>query len=243
MRGCTANRKGTTTWGHKEVESEKQVLVHEGRRRYISWQNLFGMGDVAGKEDMRKGVKTIIAGVALFLFGGVVLPVAMVVLFIVGGDSRDKQFKVPGNTRIEAKDAGRYYLWNNYRAMFEGKNYNSSESIPEGMENRITDAETGELFDFFRDNSWSSISMSSSGSVFKNTIGYFRVEKPCTVEISVAGCDEERVFSFLKSRVVTAVVLIGAVIAAGIISGFTGLGITVGGIIRVIRAAARGECD
>jgi hypothetical protein len=185
---------------------------------------------------MKTGVKTIIAGAILFVLGAFVVPLA-IILPLIFGDSNEIQFKVPGSTQIVIEEPGRYYMWNDYQTVFYGKSYNRSESIPDGIEIRIMNASTGELFDFVSDTSISS----SRGSSSKNTIGYIEVQSPSTVEVEVAGGEEERVFSFSESNLLKmfGLILGGSILA--VIIGITGFGITIWGIVKLMRSSKKGE--
>ena len=179
---------------------------------------------------MKPGIKTIVVGVSLFILGAVVIPMAIVLSFIIG-DSNEKRFKVPGNTQLVIEKPGRYYLWNDYQTVFDGKSYNRSEIIPDGIEIKIMNAETGELFDFVSDSSISS----SSGSSSKNSIGYIEIQSPCTVEIEIAGNEEKRVFSFAESNLLK---MLGPIFGGFVLSmvfALAGLGIIAWGIVKLVR--------
>ena len=88
---------------------------------------------------MKPGIKTIIAGAVLFVVGALVIPL-VVVLPLVLGKSHEFQFKAPGNAEITVNAPGRYYLWNNFRTVYEGKSYDRLENIPDGMEFQMRDA-------------------------------------------------------------------------------------------------------
>ncbi|MBT4823185.1 MAG: hypothetical protein HN742_29070 [Lentisphaerae bacterium] len=185
---------------------------------------------------MRTGIKTIIAGVILFPLGACVVPLAIVLPLILR-DSDEEQFTVPGKAQIAIQEPGRHYLWNDHETIFEGRSYNRSADIPDGTQIMITNAQTGEQFDFVGD---ASISSGSRGGARK-TIGYVEIQTPCTVEIEVVGGDCERVFSFSEFELLPMLGLIlGAFASAGILT-MAGLGITVWGIVKLARSNERGE--
>jgi len=185
---------------------------------------------------MKTGVKTIIAGAILFVLGAFVVPLAIILPLILG-DSNEIQFIVPGSTQIVIEEPGRYYMWNDYQTVFNGKSYNRSESIPDGIQIIITNTGTGEILDFVSDTSISS----SRGSSSKNTLGYIEVQSPSTVDIEVFGGEEKRVFSFSESNLLKMFGLIfgGSIVA--VIFGVTGFGITIWGIVKLVRSSKKGE--
>jgi len=185
---------------------------------------------------MRKGIKTIIAGASLFILGAIIVPVAIVLPLILGG-SNEKQFKIPGNAQVLIEEPGRYYLWNDYQTVFEGKSYNRTKSIPDGIEIRITETNNGELLDFVGD---ASVSSSRAGSS-RNTIGYIEVQYPCSVEIEVAGGEEERVFSFSEFKLLKMLRAILGGFALSLIVVITGLGITIWGIVKLVGSKKKSE--
>ncbi len=185
---------------------------------------------------MKTGIKTIIAGVSLVILGVFAVPAAIVLPLILG-DSNEKQFEIPGNTQIAVEKPGRYYLWNDYQTVFQGKSYNRFKSIPDGIEIKITNAETGELLDFVSD-----ISISSSiGSSSQNTIGYIELQEPCSVDITVIGGAEKRVFSFSKSKLRDMLWLIIGGFVLSPTLGIAGFGITTWGIVKLGRSNKKGE--
>ncbi len=69
---------------------------------------------------------------------------------------------------------------------------------------RITNVDTGELKEIVGDTSTSS----SSGRSSKNSIGYFEIGEPGQYKVEVIGKSDERVFSFERSDIGKALVLI-----------------------------------
>lgn len=106
------------------------------------------------KVNMKKGLKTLIAGILLFLIGSFVVPLAIIMPVILG-DSNEHQFIIPGSTAVEIVEPGRYYLWNDFQTVHDGKSYNRSESIPDGLEINVKN-EIGSSLLFSSDTSISS---------------------------------------------------------------------------------------
>jgi hypothetical protein len=183
---------------------------------------------------MKPGIKTIIAGAALFVLGAVVIPL-LVILPLILGKSDEVQFKVPGTVQATVKEPGRYYVWNNFRIFYEGKNYDRSETIPDGIEIRIHNAK-GEPLKFVSDTSTSATVNSSA----KNSIGYVEVERPGTVGIEVTGGNEERVFSFSQSRFLKMFGMFLGGFGLAMLAGVGGFGIIIWGIVKLVRANKQG---
>ena len=180
---------------------------------------------------MKSGIKTIIAGISLFILGAVVVPLA-VVLPLILGDSNEEQFKVPGNTQIVIEEPGRYYLWNNYKTVLQGKTYNSSESTPDGIQIKIRNGETGELFDFVGD---SSMALSTLRNM-KTSIGYIEAQEGGSLHIDVEGGNEERVFSLSKFSMRVMFGLIFGVLGLSLIICCSGFGVLAWGILRAAKS-------
>ena len=178
---------------------------------------------------MKKGVKTIIIGATLFITGAFLIPVAVILLLITRGD-RPEQFIIPGEMTVEIEEAGRYYLWNDYQTIYKGKSYNRSELIPDSLEMTITNIDTGELKEIVGDTSTSS----SSGSSSKNSIGYFEIGEPGQYKVRVIGESNERVFSFGEDSIVKFLVLIFAGGGVCLLIAFSGFGLIIYGIVKVV---------
>ena len=68
---------------------------------------------------MKRGIKTIIAGVVIFVFGAFVVPL-LFIFPLIFGKSNEVQFKVPGTFEANAEKPGRYYLWNDFQTIYDG---------------------------------------------------------------------------------------------------------------------------
>lgn len=183
---------------------------------------------------MKPGIKTIIAGGVLFVLGAFVVPL-LVVLPLILRSSNAVQFKIPGTIEATVAKPGRYYLWNDFRTIYEGKSYDRSESIPDGIEIRIHDSK-GELLPFVASTSISS----SAGAGSKTSIGYLEVENPGKVKIEVSGGNEERIFSFSEFVFPKMFGLFFAGFGLSILVALSGFGIMLWGIVKLIRADKKG---
>lgn len=173
------------------------------------------------QQDKRKGVKTLFLGVVLFLTGIVVIPAGLVVLGFFADPSAGT-FVVPGIHKREVDAPGTYYLWNHYVSLHEGKSYQRAESLPDGMEIRILDAE-GRRLDFEADGS---IKVTTKGEE-KRSLGFVALERPTEVSILVTGETEDLVFSFSPTN-------IPAMLRAGLLAVFL---IALGVVILLIGIA------
>ena len=185
---------------------------------------------------MRSGIKTIVTGVLLFIVGAVVVPLVTILLLILD-DSNEKQFMIPGNTQVVIEEPGRYYLWNDYQTVFQGKSYTKSQTIPDDIKITIKNEETGELFDFVSDTSISS----SRGSSSKNSIGYIEVQELGSVHIDILGGNEERIFSFAQSGLLAMFGLILGGFGLSMILSLSGIGLTIWGIVKLVRSKKKSE--
>lgn len=180
---------------------------------------------------MKPGIKSIIAGVGLFSLGVVVLPLAIVLPIILTLNGHMMEFKVPGNFETNVVQAGRYYLYNDYQTIYQGKTYDNSTNLPGGIEIKILDSQ-GQALPFTGDTSFS---VGGSGTERKS-IGYVEVQSPGKVRIEVSGGDEERIFSFGQENFLRFFGLMFGALGLCSIIAFGGIGLAVWGIIRLTRS-------
>lgn len=185
---------------------------------------------------MKPGVKTIVVGGAIFLLGAFVVPVALLLPLILEGSRQDAQFKVPGTIEFVVEKPGRYYLWNDFKTVFDGKSYARPKDLPDGMEIRIQDAD-GRPIQFVSDGL---VSMSSGGNA-KRSVGYVTLVSPGKLTINVSGEAEERIFSFAPSRMLRMFGLVLGGFGLSMIIAFTGVGIAILGIVRFAKSHGDGE--
>src|SRR4051812_40783383 len=140
---------------------------------------------------MKRGIKTLITGV-IFLAAAVGAPFLFLFPLLLQHQN-ENQFKVPGSIQVMVEKPGRYYLWNDFRTVYNGQSFNRSEQVPDGLNIRIDDSD-GRALNFV---SSPSITSTSNGSA-KNSIGYVEIEHPGKVTVQVSGGAEERIFSFSK---------------------------------------------
>ncbi len=174
---------------------------------------------------MKKGLKTIIAGILIFLTA-----VALSVTLLVSSfsemikSSGANQFLIPGSNKLKVEEAGRYYLWNDYQTIFKGESYSFSSKIPNGLKFEFID-NNGNLLPFISSTS----STSNTGSSNKQSIGYVDIASPTEIEILVNGECSPRVFSFTPFNIFEIVGKVFAGIGGMMIGGFIGIGLCVWG--------------
>ncbi len=178
---------------------------------------------------MKSGIKTIIIGAVVFILGAVVVPVLCILPFLQHQHDQT-QFKIPGKIEIAVQESGRYYLWNDFQTIYDGRTFSQSEHIPDGLNIQITDS-SGRKITFVGN---TSISF-SSGSSARDSIGYVEIEKPGKITVQVSGNTEERIFSFSKSRLLKMFLLLLAGFGGSAIIALTGLGLVIWGIWRQVK--------
>jgi hypothetical protein len=136
-------------------------------------------------------MKKLIFGILLCV-AGFAVPTALLVPLILGLRNDTVVFKAPAEVEVRVEEAGRYYVWNEYRTLYEGRTYAQSKSLPSGMTFSLTDPETGEELPFAADFSISS----TTGEREKMSVGYFDIEDPGAYLLRIQGLEEPRIFSF-----------------------------------------------
>ncbi len=172
----------------------------------------------------------MIAGGVIFMFGAIVVPV-LIILTAILGKSNAVQFKVPGTCETSVGKPGRYYLWNDFQTVFNGKSYHRSKTLPDGMEFKIHTAD-GALLPFVSD---TSITSSVNGSS-KDSIGYVEIQSPGRVKIEVTGGEEERIFSFAPSDLFNILGLLAGGVGLSALVALSGLGLGLWGIIKFVNS-------
>ena len=186
---------------------------------------------------MRKGLKTLIAGIVLVLLGLFVIP-AVILLAIFLPDHEDLSFQVPGQVEISVEEPGNYYLWNDYVTFFEGKSYRRSEEIPDGLAIGVQ-GEDGKEVVFHRN---SSVTL-DFGDRQQRSVGYVSVADPGTLLISVSGNFEPRIFSFSRSRLFMFFGLIFGGVGASILLSILGVGVSIWGVVKLAKNPPPNEVE
>lgn len=176
-------------------------------------------------------------GIMLFSIGVFVAPAVFILPIILDGSER-QEFMIPGSTEVDILEVGRYYLWNDYQTVYDGKSYNRSENLPDGLEITIRN-EGGERLSFIGDASITS----SSGSRSKSSIGYVDIEHPSKLTVSVTGVADPRVFSFSKSGIMKILGMLFGGFGLSLLLALAGIGISIWGIIKLVNNNQKGDSD
>jgi hypothetical protein len=171
---------------------------------------------------MKKHTKQMLWGGIIFVTGGLFAPLIIwVVVFIsIFNNQSLSTFLIPAIVEISIEKEGRYYLWNDYETVFEGKTYSVDEEIPHDITISLMDKSGTKKSDIVPDFSTSSSSFGSN----KKSIGYFDIDKPGPYLLEISGQTQPRVFSFgievLPLKRLAVILAIEAVFILAAISGF-----------------------
>ena len=190
------------------------------------------------REKMKKPIKLLISGIILFVGGIIAYAILMIhlylplLIFLICND--DIQFLIPGTVEIEIEDEGRYYLFNDFQTVYEGKTYSKPEEVPDNLIISLKTKDGSLDYDIIRMDSFTT----SSGSTSRKSIGYFDITVPGNYILEVKGETKPRVFSFRQFNYDTvefAMVLgIGGGVSLLII--FAGFALGVVGIVKIVKA-------
>jgi hypothetical protein len=67
------------------------------------------------------------------------------ILPVILDGSDGQQFLIPGSTQVAIAEPGRYYLWNDFQTFYDGKSFNRSQRIPDGLKIMVKDEEGNSL--------------------------------------------------------------------------------------------------
>jgi hypothetical protein len=179
---------------------------------------------------MRAGVKQIIAGVVVFGIGAICVPFVIVLTLV--RDSVDLlEFEVPGAAIAFVDTPGRYYLWHDYKTVYDGRTYHNPIELPDGLMIEIT-KQGGIPLDFVSD---PHASFSAMGRA-RQSIGYVELSKTGQVKIDVTGGAESRIFSFSPFSFGRFVGLIVKGFVFSVIAAISSLGLIIWGIVKLANA-------
>jgi hypothetical protein len=179
---------------------------------------------------MKGNVKYIILGVVIFVAGAVATPIVLVTYLFTLEDQTQK-FKIPGRLEVSIEEPGKYYLWNEYRCVFEGKTHSSSRELPNGIFFELVGMNTSEKPPL---NSNQSMSV-SSGNDLSVSIGYYKVTQPDDYILEVFGETEERIFSFGTSRFSKIMIAVATGGAISMVVSLTGIAVVIYGIVQLVK--------
>ena len=182
-----------------------------------------------------KGKKKIIFGVILIIIAVILtfLPIALLIPEMVS-KSQDIAFKAPGSIEISIEEPGCYYLWNNYKAVFEGQKYSVNHELPDKISFSLVKKDTDVIISLASDGS----TTTSFGDNAKISIGYYDIVDSGSYTLTVSDIQEERIFSFSKSIFGSPFLVAGGMLVLFLLSSIAGIGaliLIISGIINLTR--------
>lgn len=159
-----------------------------------------------------------------------------VLLEAVQGNKEPRQFIIPGTAEMDITEPGRYYLWNEFNTIHEGKTYRRSKAIPDGLGIMITDQD-GRNLPLTGDSSITT----NRGSSSMNSIGYVEVIRPAKLTVTVSGSSDKRVFSFSPSIIMKIVGLFLAGLGFSILFPVLGVGLAIWGVVKLSKSGKDGK--
>jgi hypothetical protein len=140
-------------------------------------------------------MKKVVVGIVLCFLALAVPGVGLFFFISAVTQAEIRSFEGPGTIEVQVDDPGRYFLWNEYRTVFEGRSYSRSEELPDGVGFSAVRMDTGESISFRTNFSITH----RSGQREKASIGYFEVTEPGLYRVSVEGLRQTRIFAFGQS--------------------------------------------
>ncbi len=184
---------------------------------------------------MKKHTKQIISGAVLFILGAFIVPVIFIIYLFLSllSEKPLARFIFPNEVKVTIENKGKYYLWNEYETIFEGRTYASSKYLPDGIQISLIDTLNGSDIKFISD-----FSITSSGfNSEKKSIGYFEIERPGNYILKVTGNSEPRILSLGKSLFsYKLIVEFFMVFLLVMLMGIVGFLLIIMGIINYIKA-------
>ena len=175
---------------------------------------------------MNKAKKMIVTGIIILVVGASLVPVIIVPIFLERSDS--VQFVIPGQVEFETKNEGRYYLWNDFRTIYEGQTYNNSSQLPNGLKIKLEDLDKNQKVNL----------VNSGGMTFttngksSQSIGYIDVKPKTKLLISVQGECSPQVFSFSQSVILEKIAFIIGMALLACLMSIIGFIIIILGVIK-----------
>ena len=158
----------------------------------------------------------ILAG-AMALCG--VLAAAGLIAWLVLTWEEGTQFVVPGRQALEL-NPGKHVVWNDHVTVFEGRSYQSSKELPDGVQVTVTDGGGASV-----------VLRRASGATYKGSntervaVMKFEIARPGRYEIAVRGDLQPRVFSVGPDHTGALLWTIFGAIALAFLGLGTGIGI------------------
>ncbi|MBN1865584.1 MAG: hypothetical protein JW808_11865 [Victivallales bacterium] len=181
---------------------------------------------------MKKGIVLIVVGVVVMVLG-FGAPLLFLFPLLMGGG--DDQFIVPGSKEIVIEKGGTYYLWHDYKTVFDNRTFSNDESIPDNVRVEMIDLSDNSVLDLTPYTSMSS----KSPSAAKRTIGYYTL-KEGRYDLRVDGDCSPMVFS-LDSGVGGTLAMVFIGIGVAFVMMIISFALTVAGIVFLVKSFVSGE--
>ena len=180
---------------------------------------------------MRKGICLILIGALVFLLGAVAVPL-LFILPLVKNMEKGSRFLAPGEMTVHVKEAGRFYLWNVHKTVYNGVNYRKPLALPDGATIEITSPDNAGLS--LKSNT--SITVNNFGEAMIS-VGYADIEQPGEYRISVSFPDpaESRVLAFSRSRIPAILATVAKAIGVALLVCLAAMAVMAFGIVACIR--------
>lgn len=178
---------------------------------------------------MKQGVKRSVFGVGLILAAFALF--VSTILALYRGEPNQVQHHAPGKFVVRTTAAGRFYLWDNFRTVFEGKTVWHEPDFPAELTILVSD-EQGHPIDFVPDASlnW------QIGNHAQQSIGYIDAPGPGEWRVAIEGPSEHfRVLSFSPNDITNHLLWAFRGFALAAISMILGVPILLWGIWRMSR--------
>lgn len=170
----------------------------------------------------------LLLGIVVLLVGGLGIP-AGILIPAFSAPNETIVFQSPGETTLEIKAPGRFYLWHNYRTIHDGRQVVRNKYLPDGMSFQVTRVGDDSTLQF---QPRGSIQTEMGGSA-SQSVGYVEVERPGTLRVEVAGGDEQtRLMAFSRSRFMPLARAIGFSLLSLAVLGSAGIVLIILGIVR-----------
>ncbi|MDC0325682.1 hypothetical protein OAM01_02885 [bacterium] len=141
---------------------------------------------------MKRGSRRILVGFLMIVVAVVLLIASFSSLYT--GKALDNQFPASGSIQVSTHGSDRFYVWNHYVTLFEGKRLRHSSKFPGDVHITVKDSSDQEL-EFISDTSQSW----SIGNHAKQSVGYIDSTGPTELTLHITGGDGGRVLSFGKA--------------------------------------------
>lgn len=142
---------------------------------------------------LRPGLKLIIIGGVIAIFGALIIP-AILIYAGFPTDTEPKEFTVPGSFSVDINKPGQYYLWNHTRVVYKGVTLSYSNELPKEMSISVSDQD-GNPLRLIPDRSYS---VTTNGNK-RSSIGYVHISKanqlPLKLNVNVDGSQRKFTFS------------------------------------------------